>query len=213
MLIHPWDEAPATSGTTSWPQPTSVSWSRPDTSTATRSSCPPTSCTTATRPVLLHLARPNPVWRALDADPHVVLALAADYVYVEAAWNAEPGTDPDARRAHVATTPRVQLLCRAEIVDDPDEKAALLAQQLAHFEPPRLHAASRRARRSRATVGSCPASAACGCTSRRCGPRRSTAATRRPSTATQIADSSPSATARWTPRPGTTCYGARPDTS
>ena len=29
--------------------------------------------------ILLHLARPNPVWRALEADPHVVLALADDY--------------------------------------------------------------------------------------------------------------------------------------
>src|SRR6185503_17898039 len=26
--------------------------------------------------------------------------------------------------------------CRAEVVDDPDEKAAILATQLAHFEPP-----------------------------------------------------------------------------
>ncbi len=41
--------------------------------------------------VLLHLARPNPLWRALEADPHVVLALAGDYAYVEA-WNANPGT-------------------------------------------------------------------------------------------------------------------------
>ena len=55
--------------------------------------------------VLLHLARPNPLWRALEADPHVVLALTGDYAYVEAAWNANPGTDPDARRPHVATTP------------------------------------------------------------------------------------------------------------
>jgi transcriptional regulator len=84
--------------------------------------------------VLLHLARPNPVWRALDADPRVVLAIAADYVYVEAAWNADPGTDA---RVGVPTSyyTAVQLLCTAEIVDDPDEKAALLAAQLAHFEP------------------------------------------------------------------------------
>ena len=84
--------------------------------------------------VLLHLARPNPAWRALDADPHVVLALTGDYAYVEAAWNANPGTDP---YLGVPTSyyTGVQLLGVAEVVDDPDEKAALLARQLAHFEP------------------------------------------------------------------------------
>jgi transcriptional regulator len=84
--------------------------------------------------VLLHLARPNPVWRALEADPHVVLALASDYAYVEAAWNANPGTDPDVGVPTSYYT-GIQLLCTAEIVDDPDEKAAILATQLAHFEP------------------------------------------------------------------------------
>jgi transcriptional regulator len=85
--------------------------------------------------VLLHLARPNPVWAALEADPHAVLALTADYAYVEAAWNANPGTDPSVGVPTSYYT-AVQLLCTSEIVDDPDEKAALLATQLAHFEPP-----------------------------------------------------------------------------
>lgn len=84
--------------------------------------------------VLVHLARPNPAWRAIEADPHVVLALAADYAYVEAAWNADPGTDPDLGVPTSYYT-GIQLLCRGEIVDDPDQKAALLAEQLSHFEP------------------------------------------------------------------------------
>lgn len=84
--------------------------------------------------VLLHLARPNPVWRALDADPHCLLALTADYAYVEAAWNADPGSDPDLGVPTSYYT-GIQLLCVAEVVDDPEEKAAILAQQLAHFEP------------------------------------------------------------------------------
>jgi transcriptional regulator len=82
----------------------------------------------------VHLARPNPAWRAIEADPHVVLALAADYAYVEAAWNADPGTDPDLGVPTSYYT-GIQLLCRGQIVDDPDQKAALLAEQLSHFEP------------------------------------------------------------------------------
>jgi transcriptional regulator len=85
--------------------------------------------------VLLHLARPNPVWKAIEADPHVVLALTGDYAYVEAAWNANPGTDPT-YGVPTSYYTAVQLLCRAEIVDDPEEKAAILALQLDHFEPP-----------------------------------------------------------------------------
>jgi len=85
--------------------------------------------------VLLHLARPNPVWRALDQDPHVVLALTGDYSYVEAAWNADPGADPD-YGVPTSYYTGIQLLCTAEVVDDPEQKAEILAAQLAHFEPP-----------------------------------------------------------------------------
>ena len=69
-----------------------------------------------------------------QADPHVVLALTGDYTYVEAEWNTEPETDP-AYGVPTSYYTAVQLLCRAEVVDDPDEKAAILATQLDHFEP------------------------------------------------------------------------------
>ena len=84
--------------------------------------------------VLLHLARPNPFWKALAEDAHVVLALTGDYTYVEAAWNANPGDDP-AYGVPTSYYTAVQLLCRAEVVDDPEEKSAILTAQLGHFEP------------------------------------------------------------------------------
>jgi transcriptional regulator len=85
--------------------------------------------------VLLHLARPNPIWAALEDDPHVVLSLATDWAYVEAAWNADPGTDPTVGVPTSYYT-AVQLLCTAEIVDDAAEKLAILAIQLEHSERP-----------------------------------------------------------------------------
>ena len=84
--------------------------------------------------VLLHLARPNPVWAALETDDRVVLCLVGDYVYVDAATNANRGTDPDLGVPTSYYT-ALQLHCRAEVIDDPAAKAAILAKQLDHFEP------------------------------------------------------------------------------
>ncbi len=84
--------------------------------------------------VLLHLARPNPAWKPIEANPRVVLALIADYTYVEAAWNADEGVPPE-HGVPTSYYTAVQLRCRAEIIDDPEQKFALLARQLGHFEP------------------------------------------------------------------------------
>ena len=82
----------------------------------------------------LHLARPNPVWRALAERPRALFTVVADYVYVPAAINADPGDDPT---VGVPTSyyAAVQAVVDVEVVDDPVAKAAILARQLGHFEP------------------------------------------------------------------------------
>ena len=82
----------------------------------------------------LHLARPNPVWRALAERPRALLTVVADYVYVPAAVNADAGDDPT---LGVPTSyyAAVQAEVDVEIVDDPAAKAAILARQLRQFEP------------------------------------------------------------------------------
>jgi transcriptional regulator len=84
--------------------------------------------------VLLHLARPNPIWPALAENPLVVLSVAGDWSYIPAAWKAIGDEDP---RMGVPTTyyAAVQLIASAEIVDQPEAKAAILREQLGLTEP------------------------------------------------------------------------------
>jgi transcriptional regulator len=84
--------------------------------------------------VLLHLARPNPVWAAIAENPAVVLAVAGDWSYIPAAWKAIGDEDP---ALGVPTTyyAAVQLVGDAHVVDDPDAKLDLLRAQLADLEP------------------------------------------------------------------------------
>ncbi|MFI2642565.1 FMN-binding negative transcriptional regulator [Streptomyces sp. NPDC018610] len=81
-----------------------------------------------------HLARPNPLWSAVAADPEVLLSVVDDYVYVPGPWQAEPQTPPE-HGVPTSFYAAVQLRCTAHVVDDPAEKAELLNRQLGHFQP------------------------------------------------------------------------------
>ena len=86
------------------------------------------------RTLELHLARPNPVWRALVERPRALLTVVTDYVYVPAAVNADAGDDP-ALGVPTSYYAAVQAEVDVEIIDDPVAKAAILARQLRQFEP------------------------------------------------------------------------------
>ncbi|MEU8827189.1 FMN-binding negative transcriptional regulator [Streptomyces sp. NPDC048636] len=81
-----------------------------------------------------HLARPNPLWSALEANPTVLLSVVDDYAYIPAPWQAPDGVPPE-HGTPTSFYAAVQLRCTAHIVDDPEEKAALLRAQLRHFQP------------------------------------------------------------------------------
>lgn len=86
------------------------------------------------REVLLHLARPNPVWEALAERPRAMLSVFGAYTYIPGHWNQDEYGVPTSYYA------AVQLACDAEVIDDPDRVAAILERQLAHFQPEGLHA-------------------------------------------------------------------------
>lgn len=84
--------------------------------------------------VLTHLARPNPLWPALEANPEVLLSVVDDYAYVPGPWQAPPD-GPSEHGTPTSLYAAVQLRCTAHVVDDPAEKAALLNRQVGHFQP------------------------------------------------------------------------------
>lgn len=86
------------------------------------------------RTVLLHLAKPNPVWEALAERPRALLSVFGAYTYIPGHWNQDEYGVPTSYYA------AVQLACDAEVLDDPAEVAAILERQLAHFQPEGKHA-------------------------------------------------------------------------
>lgn len=144
MLIHPWDAALDDEEWRTWladghdfgqlvvnglpGEPPSViptHFSVEDTATGTD--------------LLVHLARPNPVWARIEADPDVLMSVVDDYAYIPTTWRARAG-GPAEDGVPTSYYAAVQLRCRAEIVDDPVGKADLLTRQLAHFQPAGGHA-------------------------------------------------------------------------
>ena len=84
--------------------------------------------------VVLHLARPNPIFDAIAEQSRVVLSVAGDWAYVPSSWKAIGDEDP---RLGIPTTyyAAVQLEGRATVVDDPAAVAEVLRLQLAALQP------------------------------------------------------------------------------
>lgn len=89
--------------------------------------------------VVLHLARPNPVWVALEENPAVLVSVAGDWAYVPSAWKAVADEDP---ALGIPTTyyAAAQLAGTAEVVDDDEGKLEILRAQLSAYEPDVPHA-------------------------------------------------------------------------
>ncbi|MFC5828701.1 FMN-binding negative transcriptional regulator [Nonomuraea insulae] len=81
--------------------------------------------------VVLHLARPNPIWAALEANPVAVVSVHDDYAYIPTGWR-DDSPENGVPTSYYAS---VQLVCQAEIVDDREGKAEILRHQLAHHQP------------------------------------------------------------------------------
>ena len=93
--------------------------------------------------IILHLARPNPIWKALTENPRVLMSVAGDWAFIPSSWKTIGDENP-AEGIPTTYYAAVQLSGIAEIVEDADGKAAILRQQLAALQPeiPRLDPAA-----------------------------------------------------------------------
>lgn len=142
MLIHPWDAALDEAEWQNWLAGTDrfgiLAVNNVDPAAAPL--MVPTHFTLAGGELLLHLARPNPIWPHLEAAAEVRLTVIGDYAYIPTYWHAKAG-GPDEDGVPTSYYSSVQFVCRPTILDDPEEKARLLAAQLADFQPEGRHAA------------------------------------------------------------------------
>jgi len=84
--------------------------------------------------VVLHLARPNPIWDALAERPRALLSVFGAYTFIPGHWNQDEYGVPTSYYA------AVQLACDVEVIDDPERVAEILERQLGHFQPEGKHA-------------------------------------------------------------------------
>lgn len=94
----------------------------------------PTQFVLAADEVVLHLARPNPIWAAIEENARVLLSVAGDWSYIPSDWKTIGDEDP---RRGIPTTyyAAVQLIGTAIVLDDPSEIAAVLGVQLSDLQP------------------------------------------------------------------------------
>jgi transcriptional regulator len=141
MLIHPWDAAIDTAEWQAWLAATDrfgiLAVNNVDPTRAPL--MVPTHFTVEGEELLLHLARPNPVWAHLEAADEVRLAVIGDYAYIPTYWRAKAG-GPDEDGVPTSYYSAVQFVCRPTVVDDPQDKADILARQLTDFQPEGRHA-------------------------------------------------------------------------
>ena len=84
--------------------------------------------------VVLHLARANPVWAAIDENPRVLVSIAGDWAYIPSSWKVVGDEDP---RLGIPTTyyAAVQLVGVAAVLDEADAVADVLRLQLGDLQP------------------------------------------------------------------------------
>ena len=136
MLMHPWDASVYDDEWREW-MGTTAPFGHLIVNNANPAHAPlaiPTHAVLDGEQLLVHLARPNPVWPHLETAQEVRFSVIGDYAYIPSTWRAKAG-GPDEDGVPTSYYTTVQFVCRPAIVDSPEDKVALLRTQFAHIQP------------------------------------------------------------------------------
>jgi len=136
MLIHPWDAPGQPDEWRAW-LGTSAPFGQLVVNNLDAAEAPivvPTHAVLAGETLLIHLARPNPIWPHIEASGKVRFTVIGDYAYIPSIWRAKAG-GPDEDGVPTSYYSTVQFTCVSTIVDDPAAKADLLRTQMLHIQP------------------------------------------------------------------------------
>lgn len=139
MLIHPWDAALDSAEWQDWLATTDRFGTLAVNNLDPAPFVVPTHFTLTGGELMIHLARPNPVWPHLEAAGEVRLAVVGDYAYIPGYWRARPEV-PESDGVPTSYYSTVQVVCRPTVIDDPEGKAGILTAQLADLQPEGRHA-------------------------------------------------------------------------
>jgi transcriptional regulator len=135
MMVLPWDAARSDAEWRAW-----LAEGRDfGTLVANRAGGPPEVVPThfflnAADQLVIHLARANPVWKAVEADPNVAFSVVDDYAFIPATWRQAPEAAPDTGvpTSYYST---VVFNGRGTVVADTDGKVRLLNEQMRRYQP------------------------------------------------------------------------------
>jgi transcriptional regulator len=135
MLIHPWDAAVDSDEWRHWLE-TSEKFGQlivPNLDPALAPLALPTHFTVFDQELLLHFAKPNPVWKHLAKASQVRLSIIGDYAYIPSNWRVKPGFETNG--VPTSYYAAVQFVATPTIIDEPVDKAFILNEQMKDIQP------------------------------------------------------------------------------
>jgi transcriptional regulator len=135
MLIHPWDAAVDSDEWRHWLESGEKFGQLivPNLDPALAPLALPTHFTVFDQELLLHFAKPNPLWKHLAKASQVRLSMIGDYSYIPSNWRVKPGFETNG--VPTSYYAAVQFVATPTIIDDADEKAFILNEQMKDIQP------------------------------------------------------------------------------